>query len=321
MPPADASVRNVPSRDPPDPGQSAIPWHLQLLAAGAILAAAGLALWHDRPLNEALFHAVNGLGAAAPVLWSSLSVAGLGLAAWIYLTAFAADRPARAARLLWIIIAGGLVIHFIKHGFASPRPFLALGEGGLTVIGETLRIQSMPSGHSAMAFAMLGLMLAERPAVAPHGGSAARLRLPEPARALGWGLLAIGIALSRLAVGAHWPADALFGAGLGLLFAGLAPHAWPVDAMTRLLSRPLGQRLMALGLAVSALCIGATPAVLAVLGLAHTTLEKRLATGYPLAEPLQWLLALMAAVGARRWWRAAAAPAEPPPSAPRGDVP
>jgi undecaprenyl-diphosphatase len=296
MPLADASVQDSPSHVPSDVRPVPALQRHWALVAGALLATAGLVLWRSPAANEALFHAVNDLGPLAPAAWSSLSVAGLGLAAWIYLTAFAQARPARVAQLLWILVAGGIVVHFVKHGFASPRPLLALGAGSVNVVGEELRTQSMPSGHSAMAFAMLGLVLAERPA--------------WPAR-LGWILLAVGIALSRVAVGAHWPADALFGCGLGLLFAGLAPRAWPVGAATRLLSRPTGQRLMAAGLVVSALCIAATPDVLAALGLAHSTLERRLATGYPLAQPLQWALALVAAAGAVRWWRASTMPGAP----------
>jgi membrane-associated phospholipid phosphatase len=319
MPSADASVRNTPSRHPSDPSPPLASRAWWPLLAGAVLIAAGLALWRSAPLNESLFHAVNDLGAAAPAAWSCLSVAGLGLAAWIYLTAFAEHRPGRVARLLWIIVAGGIVIHFIKHGFATPRPLLALGEARVNVIGEALRTQSMPSGHSAMAGALLGLMLTERPRRSRAGGPGRGDGVVALAARAGWPLLAVGIALSRLAVGAHWPADALFGAGLGLLFAGLAPHAWPVGAMTRLLSRPLGKRLAALGLAASALSIAATPSILAAIGLAGSTLEKRLATGYPLAEPLQWVLALVAAVGAVRWWRAAAQPVPAAP-APGGSV-
>jgi membrane-associated phospholipid phosphatase len=296
MPLADASVQDSRSQVPSDARPAPALRRHAALVVGALLAAAGVVLWRSPAANEALFHAVNDLGPSAPAAWSSLSVAGLGLAAWIYLTAFAQDRPARVAQLLWILVVGGIVIHFVKHGFASPRPLLTLGAAGVNVVGEELRTQSMPSGHSAMAFAMLGLMLAEAPA--------------WPAR-LGWGLLSVGIALSRLAVGAHWPADALFGCGLGLVFAGLAPRAWPVPGLARLLSRPTGQRLMAAGLVVSALCIAATPDVLAALGLAHSTLEKRLATGYPLAQALQWALALVAAAGATRWWRASTTPGAP----------
>ena len=308
MPLADAPARDTPARSPSPAAPSSSRVRSVSLVGGALLIVAGLALWRAPALNEALFHAVNALGPAGAAAWSSLSVAGLGLSAWIYMSAFAQGRPQRVARLLWILVVGGILIHYIKHGMATPRPLLALGEGHLNVIGEALRTQSMPSGHSAMAFAMLALLLVERRQDAAGADSAAaRLSFSLPGR-LGWAALALGIALSRVAVGAHWPADALFGAGLGLLFGALAPHAWPVAALTALLARPAGQRLMAIGLVACALSIGATPTLLGALGLAHSTLDKRLATGYPLAEPLQWFLVAIALAGAWRWWRAATAP-------------
>jgi len=301
MPVPDNSVRHGASRGLSGSTGAAAVLRTWPVIGGAVLIVAGLLLWRDAALNRSLFLAVNGLGPAAPTLWSCLSVAGLGLAAWIYLTALAEDRPERVARLLWILVVGGIVIHVIKRQFSSARPLAALGDAGMSVIGEALRTNSMPSGHSAMAFAMLALVLA---GARPREGRSAAL---ATALAIGWTAFALGIALSRLAVGAHWPADALFGAGLGLLFAGLAPHAWPVEALTRVLSRPAGRRAMAAGLIVCALAMAATPTVFAALGLADSKLEHRLASGYPLAEPLQWALALVAIAGAVRWWRAAPA--------------
>ena len=301
MPLPDAAVRNPPSHEPADPAPATVRLARWPMVAGLVFIVAGLLLWRDPALNTTLFLAVNGLGAAAPAPWSCLTVAGLGLSGWILLASFAQRRPERAARLLWILVVGGVVINQVKHRFASPRPLATLGEGHLNVIGEALRTHSMPSGHSAMAFAMMTLMLAELRERAPASAAAAR------AMRLGWVALAVGIALSRLAVGAHWPGDAFFGAGLGLLFAGFAPRAWPVGAVARFLAKPLGRRLMAAGLVVSALCVAATPAVFAALGVAGSTIEKRLSSGYPLAEPFQWALALFALAGALRWWRAAAA--------------
>jgi len=303
MPAPDPSVRHGVSRGLPGSASAAAVLRSWPVVTGVVLIVAGLLLWRDTALNRSLFLAINGLGPDAPTLWSCLSVAGLGLAAWIYLTALSEDRPERAARLLWILVVGGIVIHFIKRRFASPRPLSALGETGMSVIGEALRTNSMPSGHSAMAFAMLALVLAgTRPRGRDDRGGAAL----AAALAVGWTALALGIVLSRLAVGAHWPADALFGAGLGLLFGGLAPYAWPVGALTRLLARPAGRRAMSAVLLVCAASIAATPSVFAVLGLAGSKLEHQFASGYPLAEPLQWALALLALAGAVRWWRAAA---------------
>ena len=287
---------------PPPPSSQAVTWDLRVLVAGLAAIAAGLALHANRALGESQFHAVNGLGPAAPALWSALSVAGLALSAWIYLTAFAQDVPERVAQLLWGIVLGGLTASWIKHHLPSPRPFLALGAEHLNVIGTPLSAGSMPSGHSAMAFAMLAVLIAERRRFAERsavdGVLTSGLGLALVA------LLAFGIALSRLAVGAHWPADALVGGGLGLVFGGLAPHAWPVGAMTRLLSRPLGQRLMAAGLLACAFCIAATPALLDATGLAEKKWARNLLPGYPLAAPLQIALALVALAGVVRWWRA-----------------
>ena len=287
---------------PQRPSSQAVTWDFRVLAAGALAVAAGLALHANAALNEAWFHAVNAFGPVAPATWSALSVAGLALSAWIYLTAFAQDVPERAAQLLWGIVLGGLTASWIKHHLPSPRPFLALGANHLNVVGTPLSAGSMPSGHSAMAFAMLAVLVAER------------RRFAERSAVDGWltsgrglalvALLAFGIALSRLAVGAHWPADTLVGGGLGLVFGGVAPHAWPVGAMTRLLSRPPGQRLMAAGLLLCAFCIAATPALLDATGLVGKKWARNLLPGYPLAAPLQYALVLVALAGVARWWRA-----------------
>jgi membrane-associated phospholipid phosphatase len=287
---------------PQRPSPQAVTWDFRVLAAGALAIAAGLALHANAALNESLFHAVNAWGPAAPAAWSALSVAGLALSAWIYLTACADEVPERVAQLLWGIVLGGLTASWIKHHLPSPRPFLALGADHLNVVGAPLSAGSMPSGHSAMAFAMLAVLMAERRRFAER--SAVDGWLTSGAGLALVALLALGIALSRLAVGAHWPADTLVGGGLGLVFGGLAPHAWPVGAMTRLLSRPLGQRLMAAGLLLCALCIAATPGLLDATGLVEKKWARNLLPGYPLAAPLQYVLVLVALAGAGRWWRA-----------------
>ena len=287
---------------PPLPSPQAVTWDIRVLGAGVAATAAGLLLHSDVGLNESIFHAVNAFGPAAPAVWSTLSVAGLALAAFIYLTAFAENVPERVAQLLWGIVPGGLTTSWIKHHLPSPRPFLALGADHLNVVGTPLSAGSMPSGHSAMAFAMLAVLIAERRRFGERGAVDGWLTSNIGLALLA--LLAFGIALSRLAVGAHWPADTLVGGGLGLVFGGLAPHAWPVGAMTRLLSRPLGQRLMAAGLLLCALSIVATPGLLDATGLAEKKWARNLLPGYPLAAPLQYVLALLALAGTVRWWRA-----------------
>ena len=283
-------------------GRRGVALDVRTLAAGLVLAFLGILLWRDTPLDIVLFHAVNDLGPAAPVAWSCLTVAGLGLSAWIYGTAFAQHRPERVAQLLWILVVGGLVAHWIKHAAQTPRPLAALGDTSVQLIGEALRTQSMPSGHSAMAGALLAMMIAERRRADEHAAVGGWLAT-TPGLAL-VALATVAIALSRLAVGAHWPADAATGFGLGLIFGALAPHAWPVGALTRFLRQPAGRIAMAAGLLVSAGFIGATPGVLDLFGLRESSFAHKAATGYPLAAPLQVVLALMALAGAWRWARA-----------------
>jgi undecaprenyl-diphosphatase len=271
------------------------------LLAGVAAIVAGVLVHRDLALDRTLFLAVNGLGPAAPALWSGLSVAGLGLSAWILLTALAPDRPQRAAQFLWLLVVGGLFISAVKHRLRTPRPLGLLGDGHLAVIGDALRIQSMPSGHSATAFAVLALLVAERRRLDEHPavGGLASSDLGLAAAAL----YALGVALSRSAVGAHWPGDLLVGAGLGLVFGAVAPHAWPVAALTRMLETTAGRRAWAAGLVVCAASIGATPTLLAAAGLQGTHFAHQVATGYPLAEPVQLALAALALLGAWRWWR------------------
>jgi len=69
----------------------------------------------------------------------------------------------------------------------------------------------MPSGHSLTVFAGIGVILLCFSLKARHWPVAALLVL-----------LAVLVALSRVMVGAHWPADVLAGAGSGLAVALLA---------------------------------------------------------------------------------------------------
>jgi hypothetical protein len=86
------------------------------------------------------------------------------------------------------------------------------------VIGTPLlNHASMPSGHALTAGAVATVLAA---ALGLRGW---RVLLPF--------VLAVAVALSRIAVGAHWPADVLAGAGLGLGW-GCCPCGW----------RPAGRR-------------------------------------------------------------------------------
>ena len=244
---------------------------------------AGFAL-EGSALNEALFHAVNALGPMAPRLWSALTVAGLAGVAWIIV---AEARPAEGrtpARLLWLVVVGGLIVHLLKHALHVARPLGQLGAGAVNIVGEALSQGSMPSGHSATAAALATLLVIET-------GWATRR---AAAASTGWIVLGVAICLSRIAVGAHWPGDVLVGAGLGLAFAHLACHAWPVARIARALATPVGRRVQGVTL------------LLALVEPFGATQPHH----YADARWFAWALVPLAAWGAWQRWRRDLAPAE-----------
>lgn len=156
-----------------------------------------------------LFYFMNRQLAVMPDLfWSLLCLLGT---AWC-LFALTAPLLLRAPRVLmaWLCAApvAGVFARIGKMVPNNPRPLEVLGIQSVHVVGEPVYIAAMPSGHTLAAFAV---------ATAIYYSSTVQWR-PR----LAWlFLLALGVALSRLAVGAHWPADVAVGATLGA-FSGLA---------------------------------------------------------------------------------------------------
>lgn len=184
-------------------------------------------------LNRELFAAINGL--RGPVL-DTLMLAGTRLgsawnAGWIALglalllacrrlapqTTLTARLPeARTlARLLRVFVVASvlalILVSAAKHGFDMPRPAAALPPGSVAVLAPTVEPYSLPSGHSV--FAML-VAVVFWPAC------------PRPWRAaLALGALWVGV--SRVSVGAHFPADVVAGYLCGAACAGLAARLVP----------------------------------------------------------------------------------------------
>jgi membrane-associated phospholipid phosphatase len=231
------------------------------------------------------------------LLWSCLTVLGLGWAALILV--LAADRGAGRVTALLVptFLLGAALTHLCKWLLAVPRP----GASGLLpqlhMIGAAFRAPvSMPSGHALAAAATAALVL---------------LALPRLRRSLLGPLLLLYAALvgwSRVVVGAHWPSDVLVGAGLGALSVALclAVTALPKPAAllrsaARRIRSPGGQRWVAV----------------AEIAAAAGLLTERTG-GYPAGVPTVGVLVALA-LGSAAWrWRAARAPRA---IAPLGEVP
>lgn len=219
--------------------------------------------------NQALMLWGNGPGLLPDTVWAGLTLLAFGWSALILVAA--ADRGAEGGRavLLAFLLGGGLA-QVLKTWFAQARPGLVLPEGTLHFIGSpVLGSPSMPSGHALAAFSIATLWVC----LLRRDGK------PQWLQALAWAF-GSAMAFSRVAVGAHWPADILVGAGLGLAVGALC---WQLQA-----------RWLRQGGWMSAW----VPLAVELLGaLAAFTARE----GYPQVQALQWALGLAALASAG--WR------------------
>ena len=174
----------------------------------------GTASW---PEQQAVFLAWNTNFAAVPSsLWSAITLLGDSTVLMPMLALFVLSRPRIWAAVLASVPAGALLSASVKHWAGVPRPAAVLDQAWFNLVGPALHHNSFPSGHTISAFAAAAAVLAT---------CVARPQRGRDWILIAWGLLpAIVIALSRVAVGAHWPLDLAAGAAIGWL-AGLSGAA------------------------------------------------------------------------------------------------
>lgn len=181
--------------------------HIFLAMSSLILLMAGFAL------NGAVGHDILIWAHRSPVLpemvWANLTLLGSGWA--LILVVAALDRRGAGAdtlgALLCLVVAGGL-ISFAKWHWPTPRPGLVLEQHQLVTIGDVIsQSGSMPSGHAAVVAALLTMVI-----MTLHKRS-------NLSKGVLFALvtLAVCAAWSRVAIGAHWPADILIGMSVGVL--------------------------------------------------------------------------------------------------------
>ena len=218
-----------------------LPWAWVIVPA---LVLAGLAVMLiPADTNREVFLRLNGAaqGWAAPSTWSAVTLTGSVLGAIALLAPSLKTQPRWLASAF---LAAPLAILFSQGGkryFEEMRPAGLLPAESFTLIGEKLYVYSFPSGHATTAFVAAAAVI---------------LAWPTPGRrglaAVGVLLLASLVALSRIAVGAHWPVDVATGAAGGWLCGTLGVA---LSGRLRFWQRESGVRIMATCALISSLAL------------------------------------------------------------------
>lgn len=144
------------------------------------------------------------------VLMSSLTVLGSGWGGLLVVPLLARARTRRAGVALTVVLVVTAVLVFVLKAIVRRRrPYLALPDVHALVF-EAPTDFSFPSGHAAGSFAFASFVVWILLRSRVVGGGAWRHVV-----AVAILLLATGIALSRVALGVHFPGDVLVGALLG----------------------------------------------------------------------------------------------------------
>ncbi len=106
-----------------------------------------------------------------------------------------------------------LAVPALKGWMDFPRPLSALGTDAVVVIGTADPAHSFPSGHAAFAALLAASLM-------PGASTGARILLSA---------FAVLVCLSRISVGAHFPADVVGGALLAIGAAAIVRRVLPID--------------------------------------------------------------------------------------------
>ncbi len=155
-----------------------------------------------------LFRRIYGAQGVWLFTMSALTIIGSGWA-MIPIASLAAFERTRqhALRLLGVLASVAVAVFTLKLAFGRARPCACLADVHALVF-STPTDPSFPSGHAAGAFAVAAFIAFE-----------ARVHVGIKA---GLFVIALGIALSRVVLGVHFPSDVFAGALLGVTIAGVA---------------------------------------------------------------------------------------------------
>ena len=151
-------------------------------------------------------------------LMSVLTVLGSGWGALLVVPLFASPRTRRFAASLGAVLAVTAVVVFVLKAIVQRRrPYLVV-PGIAARVFEAPTDFSFPSGHAAgsFAFAMFVAVVMVRQVAREPRRWKRRIGLSVVAL-----VAALGVAMSRCALGVHFPGDVLAGAVIGSLIGGV----------------------------------------------------------------------------------------------------
>jgi membrane-associated phospholipid phosphatase len=188
---------------------------LVVLATAAAVLGAGMVVVRGGTvpaLEEDVFRAINDLpDALYPVLWPVLQLGALLVGPLVAIVALGLRRPRLAIAAIAVIVLKLVGERAVKAVSSRQRPGTSIGpdihdRGDVSLTGE-----SFVSGHAVLVTALAVV-------VTPYLNGRWRA-VP--------GVLAVGVAVGRVYVGAHNPLDVVCGAALGVIIGVI------VDAVTR----------------------------------------------------------------------------------------
>ena len=170
-----------------------------------LILAAGVS---SEQLNQPLFLWFNREAGILPdVFWANMTFVADTLFAVAVIAIVASRAPHIFNSGFVLLVIGALFVHGLKNLLEIPRPPAVLDLEAFKVIGPVVKNHAFPSGHSFTALATAGLLA---------------LNMRSIPATLALLAIALVAAISRAAVGAHWPLDILVGSAAGLLFALIA---------------------------------------------------------------------------------------------------